>query len=326
MILKGIGATTELDRHNCRMSKETLENTAKDIVENVYAIGVGIEHDSTIMPIGKVINGKMFNLENGEYALEIEQEIFDKYQRYKDQTGKIWYITESSHDRRPFADTQPENVSRIKVSIDPVNFSDSDFSDLMEFYTKECQLDADCFVRKSLIPDPEIVFTVLKGTIAVMAGKKIVEKLSDQVADDAVKIYELIKKVVLETIKRCTQKNKPVAYVLKEHGPYLKELVVVTDRPEILLEAVCTERISQAQAEIEKFEKTFAVDIAKLQCTYDIEKQKWEINFVSTGTGMVIGSEKCYKKTVELARKVEGGVSIAANANIDIRDIENSEA
>lgn len=41
-----------------------------------------------------------------------------------------------------------------------------------------------------------------------------------------------------------------------------------------------------------------------MQCLYNIEGQEWIINYVSTRDGKVIGSEKCYKKTVELARKV----------------------
>lgn len=73
---------------------------------------MGIEHDSTIMPIGKVINGKMIRLEDGEYALEIEQELFQEYQIYIDESDVKWYIAESSIDTRPFADTQAENVEK----------------------------------------------------------------------------------------------------------------------------------------------------------------------------------------------------------------------
>lgn len=318
MILKGIGATTHIDRHNCRITKEALENAAKDINEGTYAVGLGIEHDSTIMPIGKVINGKMVRLEDGEYALEIEQELFEEYQIYRDESDVKWYITESSTDTRPFADTRTENVQKIKISVDPVNFSQSDFESLMDFYRKECLLDTECFMRKSVIPDPEIVFTLMTGTIALMTGKKIAEKFTEQVADDIVKIYELIKKAVLETVKRCKQGNRPITYVVKESNSYLMELVVVTEKPEILFEALSTDRICQVEMEIEKFVKNFNVDIAKLQCKYNIEKQKWTVNYVSTKDGKVIGSEKCYRKTVELAKRVGTELSVNTTQNTDI--------
>ncbi|ODR36217.1 hypothetical protein [Eisenbergiella tayi] len=300
MIVKGIGATTHIDKHNCMIAKEALEDAVKDINEGLYAIGVGIEHDSTIMPIGKVISGKMVKFKDGEYGIEIEQELFDEYQVFNDETGEKWYIAKSQRDVRPFADTQAEDIHNIKVSIDPVNFSKTDCENLLNFYEKECLFETEYFMRKSVIPDPEIIFTLVAGTIAAMTGKKITEHLTD----DIVKLYELIKKAVLKTVKCCKQSLRPITYVIRENSSYLMELVVVTEIPDILFEALQNEKLSQIEAKIETFTNNFNIDIAKVQCLYNIEGQEWIINYVSTRDGKVIGSEKCYKKTVELARKV----------------------
>lgn len=300
MIVKGIGATTHIDKHNCMIAKEALEDAVKDINEGLYAIGVGIEHDSTIMPIGKVISGKMVKFKDGEYGIEIEQELFDEYQVFNDETGEKWYIAKSQRDVRPFADTQAEDIHNIKVSIDPVNFSKTDCENLLNFYEKECLFETEYFMRKSVIPDPEIIFTLVAGTIAAMTGKKITEHLTD----DIVKLYELIKKAVLKTVKCCKQSYRPITYVIRENSSYLMELVVVTEIPDILFEALQNEKLSQIEAKIETFTNNFNIDIAKVQCLYNIEGQEWIINYVSTRDGKVIGSEKCYKKTVELARKV----------------------
>ena len=300
MIVKGIGATTHIDKHNCMIAKEALEDAVKDINEGLYAIGVGIEHDSTIMPIGKVISGKMVKLKDGEYGIEIEQELFDEYQVFSDETGEKWYIAKSQRDVRPFADTQAEDIHNIKVSIDPVNFSKTDCENLLNFYEKECLFETEYFMRKSVIPDPEIIFTLVAGTIAAMTGKKITEHLTD----DIVKLYELIKKAVLKTVKCCKQSYRPITYVIRENSSYLMELVVVTEIPDILFEALQNEKLSQIEVKIETFTNNFNIEIAKVQCLYNIEGQEWIINYVSTRDGKVIGSEKCYKKTVELARKV----------------------
>lgn len=300
MIVKGIGATTRIDKHNCMIAKEALEDAVKDINEGLYAIGVGIEHDSTIMPIGKVISGKMVKLDDGEYGIEIEQELFDKYQVFSDDTGEKWYISKSQRDIRPFADTQAEDIHNIKVSIDPVNFSKTDCENLLNFYKKECLFDTEYFMRKSVIPDPEIIFTLAAGTIAAVTGKKITEHITD----DIVKLYELIKKAVLKTVKCCRQSYRPITYVIKENTSYLMELVVVTEIPDILFEALQNEKLSQIEEKIEIFTNNFNVDIAKVQCLYNIEGQEWIVNYVSTRDGKVIGSEKCYKKTVELAKKI----------------------
>ena len=222
----------------------------------------------------------------------------------KDAENEKWYIAESETDNRPFADTLAETIRNMKVAIDPVNFSSEDYEKLLEFYEKDCSLDTECFIRKSVVPDPEIVFTFVKGTLAVLAGKKITEKLAGQMANDAVKLYEVIKKAVLETLKRLKPGNKPIAYVMKEYNPYLIELVVVAETPEPLLEALQPEKTRQIEKRIENFTNTFDVDIAKIQCIYNIERQKWEVNYVSTKEGQVIGSEKCYKKTTELVKKI----------------------
>ena len=42
MIFKGIAATTEVDRHNCQITKETLENAMVFINEGKYVPGVGL--------------------------------------------------------------------------------------------------------------------------------------------------------------------------------------------------------------------------------------------------------------------------------------------
>lgn len=320
MIIKGIGATTHIDRHNCRMSKEVLEKIAKDINENEYAIGVGIEHDSTVMPIGKVICGEIIDLADGEYALEIEQELFEDYQVLTDESNMKWYISESSDDIRPFADSKPEVIKNMKIAVDPVNFSGSDFDDLLVFYKEECDLDTESLVRKSFIPEPEIIFTLIQGTLAIMIGKKTVEKIADNISADIVKIYDLIKKAVIKTVKRLKSDNRPVTYIVKENDEYLMELVVVTEKPDILFEALSIDKISEVHTEIEKFINCFNFDIAKLQCMYDVEKQKWEVNYVSTKDGKIIGSEKCYKKTVELAERVRTGLSVGITQNIDDLD------
>lgn len=316
MIVKSIGATTHLDKHNCRIAKEALESATKDINEGMYAIGVGMEHDSSIMPIGKVVSGKLVELDDGEYGLEIEQELFDEYRICSNKENEKWYISESKRDSRPFADTQAENIKNIKISIDPVNFSKENYETLIDFYEKDCLLDTECFIRKSVIPDPEIILTLVTGTIAVMTGKKVTEKITEQVADDIVKIYELIKKIVLETIKRCKQENRPVTYIVREKNSYLLELLVVTEKPDILFEALLEEKMHHIEMEIEKFLDTFDVKIAKIQCIYDVEKQKWVVNYVSTNDGKVIGSEKCYKKTVELAKRLEAGMLNEENEDI----------
>lgn len=313
MIIKGIGATTQLDRHNCKIKKSVLEELAKNINDGEYAIGVGVEHNHTIMPIGKVLSGELVKLEDGEFGIELTQEIFDNYETSTDVLGNKWYIGKSTKDNRPFADTQDEQIDRIRIAVDRVNFSDSDYNFLEQFYANECNVDSECLMRKSFIPDPEIVLTFVTGTIAALTVKKFTEKISDQISDDLVTFYNLLKKMVIETVKRFDEKNKAVTYVIRESGTYLIELIVVTDKAEVLLEAMMSGKLETIYDSIENFKQSFNFEIAKIQCIYDVELSEWALNYVTTKDGISIGTEKCYKKTIELSKNAGNGLSIGGS-------------
>lgn len=316
MIIKGIGATTHLDRHNCKIDKEALEDLVKS-VNGEYAIRIGIEHDSLIMPIGKILSGKLIKLEDGEYAVELEQEMFEEYRTYIDASGAIWYIAESNRDTRPYADAKIEKVEKVKIAIDPVNFACDDYDRLLEFYKEECSVDTECIIRKALIPDPEIIITLVTGTMATLVGKKIKEKFVERITEDFSKTYDLLKKIVLETIKYCKQSNRPVTYLVRENGSFLLELAVVTENPNILIEALSNEKMEQIKNTINQFVQNFEIDINKIQCLYDKDEHKWEVNYVATKDGKVIGSEKCYKRTMELNKKVGSGLSVGFIGNVE---------
>ena len=77
MKIKAIAATTHVDLHNMKMSKEVLESMVEQVNNKEQAISVGIEHDLMVAPIGKIISAKLISIGNGEFAVETEQEIFD---------------------------------------------------------------------------------------------------------------------------------------------------------------------------------------------------------------------------------------------------------
>lgn len=114
----------------------------------------------------------------------------------------------------------------------------------------------------------------------------------------------------METVKRCKQSNRPITYVLREQGSFLMEFIVVTDKTDILFEALRAEKLCEIETEVENFIRTFAIDVAKMRYMFDIDSEKWIINYVSTKDGKVLGSEKCYKRTVALAKRVQTELSI----------------
>jgi hypothetical protein len=68
-------STTHVDRHNERMSVEALKSMVTQSNENI--IPLGIEHDPRKSPVGRIIQTKLVELDDGEYAIDGIAEMFD---------------------------------------------------------------------------------------------------------------------------------------------------------------------------------------------------------------------------------------------------------
>lgn len=322
MVFKGIGATTEIDRHNCKITKEALESACESINKSDYAPAVGIEHDRTIMPIGKVVKGEIVKLENDEFALEIHQELFDKFKIINNSNNnEKFFEAESIIDSRPFADTQNEKIETLTIGMDPVNFSDEDYETLLSIAQNECGAENDVFCRKAFVPDLEIVFKLVTGTLAVMTGKKTLDKLADKISDDLSNVYARLKKFVLAAVKYCKPQNRPVTYVISENQEHLIELIIRTSSPNDVFNALTAEKINVLMQNMTEIKSIFE-DIAKIQFLYNIEENKWEFNYLTTVTGKVIGTEKCYKRTVQLSQNIIKNSNKTTPVSIQITDSE----
>lgn len=320
MIFKGIGVTTEIDRHNCKITKEALESACENINTSNYAPAIGIEHDRTIMPIGKVIKGEIVKLENDEFALEIHQELFDEFKKVENSNNnEIFFEAKSSFDLRPFADTQSEKIETLTIGMDPVNFSDEDYKMLLSIAKKECGAESDVFCRKALIPDPEIVFKLVAGTLAVMTGKKTLDKLADKISEDLSNTYNYLKKFILSAVKYCRPQNRPVTYVFSENQEHLVELIIRTSLPNDVFNALSSEKIYKVMEKMSEIKSVFK-DIAKIQFLYNIEGNEWEFNYLTTATGKVIGTEKCYKRTVHLSQKIINSTNESTPVSVQMTD------
>lgn len=320
MIFKGIGATTEVDRHNCKITKEALENAMVNINEGIYAPGVGLEHDNSIMPIGKTIKGEIVPYKKGEFAAQIYQDIFfDDFIKKSTINGEIIYVGESQYDHRPFADAEKEDVSKMRISIDPVNFSHNDYEEMAQFITNDCNADHQSILRKSLIPDPEIVFNVIAGTFLYWTGKKSLEKLSDNVSTDIASCYTRIKKAITKIVQYANPKNRPITYVLRESDEYVTELIIQTTNIDDVLEAIKSEKVFQVFEKINQVSPLINGTVAKIQFIYDCKNSKWEFNYMTSKTGQVLGTEKCYKRTAKVfenvIRQASNQYSISDNAS-----------
>lgn len=121
----GIASTTHIDRHNERMAKSALDDMAEQIKEKF--IPQLIEHDPN-QHIGVILYGKVFQLNDSEYALGIVSGIFENdYEKENFKTNKsntVWQdyqkyldidelLKMSEQNQQPFQNNSPQKDFNI---------------------------------------------------------------------------------------------------------------------------------------------------------------------------------------------------------------------
>ncbi|WP_019912427.1 hypothetical protein [Paenibacillus sp. HW567] len=293
MTIQRLLATTHVDRHGMVMSKEALDQTAAQI-NGPVAVGIGIEHDITLPPIGKLVKSEVRQLPDGEYGVYGEYLLYDP-----NETKKISLpngesaIVDTWADKRPFVDKYEETPSEIHYSFDPTNFESKE---AIAIFQQELQEDGpyqqDMLIRKSLIPDPELIIKLSQNAVEFLIAHQLLKKVGQQLAadtsEDIAKIYKSIRNAAIKYAKYCIPKNRPIAYVLVIPGTPAKEFVIKTADPANVSEAIQLEKLSSAIDEAERLHE--ALDAQKIQFLLT-EDGEWKFNYMLTTSGSVVGTE-----------------------------------
>lgn len=313
MLVKGITATTEIDRHNCRLTREMLEDFA-DSINNSGSVPIfGMNHDRTIMPLGKVISAEVLPMDNGEYKIETTKEIFEEEYFIELEDGTKLILNKSSHDERPFAE-ENYDLNDTTVSIDFVNFENKkDIYEIQELVEKYNAINK-MTERKAFIPDPEIIFQIGNGIVGVLLTKKVIDSVGDRVLnkllDEVDRFYALTREFIVKYSKLVIPKNRPQTYVFKMRDDCNIELVVVTTSPDEVMESIEKEKLKSINDKLNDLRQHFTP--SKIQFIYD--NGNWNFNYLCTYKGEVIGTEKSYKRRVnvyQLFNEKQGKIDIS---------------
>lgn len=313
MICKGIASTTQVDAHNMQMTKEALEKAAQDVNAGEYVPAVGVEHDLTVMPIGKVYKAFVDKFGLDDYALYIEQEIFDDV--YTSTIGEEKYILlKSALDNRPFASDKILDNDKLIIQTDPVNFESYEKSEeFLSNLNARFNINVQHVLRKSIIPDPELVFqfaeNFVKYLLIYLSSKQVVERVGDALVDTALTeikyLYGIVKKAIKSGATYLVPRNRPVTYVFRGNIDYIIELIVKTKSPDIAINALNKNNLKEAIDKIESIKTQFP-RMRRVQLLYNENDSKWAFNYLTTETGEVIGTEQSYEKSTKLVEMYLG--------------------
>lgn len=157
MIVKGMVATTKIDAHNMRITLDALKKAADDINNGEYAPSVGVEHDPTILPIGKVIKAYIEKIDDNDYGLYCEQDMFSAQPIALD--GETFIVQKSLVNDKPLSSAVLEPHEKLFIQTDFVNFPSNDGAkNFLQELSEEYDIETGYISRKSVIPDPELIF------------------------------------------------------------------------------------------------------------------------------------------------------------------------
>lgn len=321
MIRQQIIATSGVDRQKQQLSLDVLTEFAETFSSNAAATCMNINHDCTALPIGKVLSGSLKQLDNGETALEVLIDDFaDSFVPCTGPNGESLYFGESLYDTRPFMVFQAEIQTGLIIMLNPINFAPDDYNDVVSYLHNCCDAQVETTIEKSWFPDPKIVFNFASGYLLGILGKqtwsKTNDKLSEEISGDFLKCYTAIK----NAIKRITQKIKSrgqIAYIFTEPGQPV-ELVIKAKKANTVLIAFEALKEYDISKKVQQFDNYTNKNIKKIQFVYDEIEAKWEMSYLTTNTGQVIGTEANYKRTIQMYQSVldspTAGFSIGGSA------------
>ncbi|MCK0114663.1 hypothetical protein M8845_18620 [Gelidibacter japonicus] len=293
-------SSSNIDKHGHVITKEALESSLK-FINGKRKPRLGLDHNRNFPPMGRINNGEVIE-KDGAHYLVADKEYFDISKTATLENGLELIEMSFSDENYAFIESEFEFIDTIEIQIDPINLGSFEngqkfLSDLKS--ESEIEIKGSEFIRKSEIPDPEIVLK-LTEIIAIALGiglRKIPEKLAEAIGEDLVKFYKLIGKAIRKSAKEMIPKNRPIHFVVEiPINKSTVELIVTTRNPDIAINAYKKEVIENLRNEIKTYIKHLKAE--KIQFIFN-EENKWEMNYILASNGKVIGTKKSFRKRDE---------------------------
>lgn len=295
-------SSTHVDLHGDRMSKEALEMGVRQI-NSERSIPITVEHNRTLPPLGRLSQAEVLQGDDGEYCLIAHREYFDGTEQVQLNNGEMLVKEYFTTGGRPFS-IRKEPLELIEISVDLHNFDSSNEVD--QFYNELEQSTNIRFkraehLRKSFHVDLELIIRLAESALYLFFSKQLVQKLlsktgdkfAEKIADDAARLYDLIKNAVIKLGQKAIPQMGPKTYVIELPANISIVLIAIDKSPEQIVEAIQRNNMQSLESKINELIDRFQAE--KIQFILN-DNLKWEINYLLTINGESLGTEKSLKQ------------------------------
>lgn len=303
MKTKGKVATTHVI-NGSRIAKEALDAMAEE-TNNGDKPFLSIEHEATMPPVGKIIFSWVEQIEDGEYALFSESEIFEKFDFIQLDDGVRLIHLYSECNNSPFVENGRELKEKTTIIIDEVNFQNKanidEYKNDLSVYD---DVEISSQVRNAQLPDPALIIELGKIALATYFGKKVLEKIGDKISEeissDFLNVYKMIKNAIIEMAKKAIPKNKKSTYMIRIPGDPIIEFAAKTNDYNMYINNIHPKILEKYIYKAQEYRDL--LDASKIQYILT-EEGVWEFNYILTHKGSVIGNQKSIEKQQKELKK-----------------------
>jgi hypothetical protein len=189
------------------VTREAVEGMLEQLRESPKPMN--IEHDPTVPPVGRMKDGRLVEVEDGEVALETEMEIFEG------TMPAVLKPTREFQEEIARLPGWPTADGVLEITTDARSYSRADIEALRDIAAGVGEAEADDnAMRFSELPDPLLIFGL--GSSLTAAGwfmkgffTKAGEALGEEVGKDLAEAYRKLKKQAVETIEHRKPADRP---------------------------------------------------------------------------------------------------------------------
>jgi hypothetical protein len=215
--------TTHVDRHGDRMTLAALEH-ALDEINNRKWIPLTYEHDPRIPPFGRVVRAQIRQLNDGEYGLEGELEIFEP------------------GDELPLADEDRElaafsmEPNGLKILFDRQFLSTEDQLDIAEI-ARLLEVSPEQEFKKSI--DPIAVLTICACFIASQIATGFLNRLGEEGYN---RFRSRLKSIISRRIKLQAETLFRLVLIVQESDRNVQVEIIASQPTELEIDQIFTKQ------------------------------------------------------------------------------------
>ncbi len=285
---------------------EALHSSAASINDRERKPGMSADHDQLCPPLGQVVACRVVPIEDGHHALVADYDIFPDATQITLPSGEDGWEQESEKHRFPFTAAEFDHPSSsFCVSTDRTGVGG--YPEVQAFFEElHAETDADFETqlseRRSLLPDPQIVFTLGIKASAAWLGLRMAKAAADALEPELKAFFKIVIAATKKMAMKAIPVNRPVTYVFQIHGTPNLELVARSRNADLVISAITGAKYADLKPQIDELRQRFQAEFVQFKMDDD---GKWNFNFLLTNEGKVIGTKESFDRRAIVLKEME---------------------